>query len=732
MAEKPTLNTVNPDLYSIYQPRDSASRIQWGQIGKDLQKTFDGIEEEKANKKKKLDEESNALFTKVAEIELNADKTFSDSVLEMASNLKKNLLMQQKLMKDGRIPPEKFRQLMQKAKDQMSQFGIMAKSAQEYTDNAVKRQQDNSASASETYLQESNQGFNNLNGTVNWMDPGTNTAYIVRLDENGNMPSYKDSPESYLPASYANNRSKYQYDRSNADIVEQTATYKDQMMQLITSFPLTTEVNGMEGVYNVSIEDVRRNKDRFDEMKNQLFESKFNYDDEVLSNAAAQMDGQFAFAQSEEEFKKNNPGKDLKYWIQVDANSYPPKFIPNDREFMEKTVRGFSDTAFDNQMDKITKISGGVSFPQANSATIAQNESVNEGIGYLQRVNDIIAGDMSDYLSASAAGIQQLNAGKNNPDEMIDSIKRIGDQIIIEYQSGRREQVNRKDTNGKIRSTKDLSREVFQLVTPGTDSQGKPMSFDDITAEFEKTKQYTINTRNMSDAEIKTNIKNESAKANLIAEMKKKLEAEVLAGTKTQDQVDKELADYQPTPAEIRSAGANIQVTDQQVTDAKANGIPTTYSSEDAIAYSSRTPYTIKGAGDPIIRAQGDKMPTVTGVASLQADTGRTADNLEFYFFSGTGTRKKEMDGAVNKVFKAYMPSSIRKNAKIEVDGKTGNLVVTYKGKKLSLPGVTDIKLNSDLTYVKLDQMLAEAAQDIINKRNTELANRKGGKPSAY
>ena len=59
-------------------------------------------------------------------------------------------------------------------------------------------------------------------------------------------------------------------------------------------------------------------------------------------------------------------------------------------------------------------------------------------------------------------------------------------------------------------------------------------------------------------------------------------------------------------------------------------------------------------------------------------------------------------------------------------------LVVTYKGKKLSLPGVTDIKLNSDLTYVKLDQMLAEAAQDIINKRNTELANRKGGKPSAY
>lgn len=98
MAEKPTLNTVNPDLYSIYEPRDSSTRIQWGTIGKNLQGVFDGIEKDKADKKQKLDDESNALFTKVAEIELNADKTFSDGVLEMATNLKKNLMLQQKLI----------------------------------------------------------------------------------------------------------------------------------------------------------------------------------------------------------------------------------------------------------------------------------------------------------------------------------------------------------------------------------------------------------------------------------------------------------------------------------------------------------------------------------------------------------------------------------------------------------------------------------------------------------
>ena len=49
MAEKPTLNTVNPDLYSIYEPRDSSTRIQWGTIGKNLQGVFDGIEKDKAD-----------------------------------------------------------------------------------------------------------------------------------------------------------------------------------------------------------------------------------------------------------------------------------------------------------------------------------------------------------------------------------------------------------------------------------------------------------------------------------------------------------------------------------------------------------------------------------------------------------------------------------------------------------------------------------------------------------
>jgi len=128
-------------------------------------------------------------------------------------------------------------------------------------------------------------------------------------------------------------------------------------------------------------------------------------------------------------------------------------------------------------------------------------------------------------------------------------------------------------------------------------------------------------------------------------------------------------------------------------------------------------------------------MPSVTGsthlVSKIQPNN-LTSKNLPSKWYDGKSRRKAEIEGAVSEVFSAYLPSAIRRSAKIEVSETTGKLEVIYKGKKIAIPGITDKVVDSDTTYVKLDQMLSEAAQDIINKRNTELANRKGGRPSAY
>ena len=95
MAEfKPTLNTVDPSIYETYVPKDAASRVNYSQISKDFTKVFTDISDEKQRKKKEIDDSADELYSSVAKIELNADKTFSDGVLEFANSLKQSLMMQ--------------------------------------------------------------------------------------------------------------------------------------------------------------------------------------------------------------------------------------------------------------------------------------------------------------------------------------------------------------------------------------------------------------------------------------------------------------------------------------------------------------------------------------------------------------------------------------------------------------------------------------------------------------
>jgi len=741
-STKPTLNTVNPDLYSVYEPQDSTTRIQWGAIGKAAQGVFDGIEKDKKDKKDQLDKDSDAIFKTIAEIELNADKTFDDVVLGMATNVKKNLLMQQQFVRDGLITPDKFRRLQQNAKNQMAEFGIMAKSAQEYTDASVIRQQDNTAGASETYVQGSNQGFGNMNGLVEYIDPGSNMAYMVRLDKDGKMPSYKDSPESFLPASYVNNRSKYQFNRENADIQTQTAAFKVNMQKYITSFASTKEVNGMEGVYMVEIEDVRRNVQGFKDMKEQLFQSSYNYDDEVLSNAAAQFDGRFKFAQSLKEFKETNPGVDEKYFIKVDANSFPPKFTPNDRAFAESVVREASDDAFDMQMDEMVKIKGGMTFPQASAATTSNNAAVSKDIGYLERANQIATGDLSRFSGSSAESIIDMNRGQTDPALMIDAITRQGDVINITYQNGRVEPVPRRDSSGKIRSTTEIARELFQLISPSN------ASYDDTLKEYNDAgRSLNVNVRDKTDAEIKNLLETNAAK--LILSDARRVEtdtriAEINADTQLNDaqktaaiaDVEEKAKDVVPTSTEINDAirDNNIDLT-ADVAQAKLDGSVElqTYTGEDAVGYASRDPLKVKASGQAIIKSAGSTAAgyDMTGTEEFNLINPGSTTLPRYLTFPKTN-RKDALDGPLDKVLKAYLPSSLRGKVKISLGLDSQKIEVTVGGKKITVFDVTDKELGPSTSFVDIDKYVAMIASQIIGERNNELSNRRGGKPSAY
>jgi hypothetical protein len=416
--------------------------------------------------------------------------------------------------------------------------------------------------------------------------------------------------------------------------------------------------------------------------------------------------------------------------ILVDPNAQPPTYTFSDKKGALDHVVNKVKREMDQQLDQKVKMTTPSLQSKEDKQTQADyliGEEDKKKIGYLTRVQDIVLGDLSAFSSASARGIQDINKGKTNKDEKIDSIKRVGDQLVITYQSGRTEPVERKDANGKIRSTKDMMGQLFQLLTPYGDS------YEDILETYQtgdNAKTIKVSARDMDDKEITSMLKNnEATKIAIAANEAKK-------GTPDYKK------DYKPTPAEIEEAAKGITIGAAQILEAKKEGIPQTYVGGDSVAYSSREPYKVRSAGEAIIRGEGDDIPTITGEDSLREgivpttagqDPAQVLPDLWSIAGEIQPRRKKQIDGAINKVFKAYLPSrNVKSKSTIEFDGATGMLVVTYKGETLIIEGVTNLVLDNKTTFTNLDKIIAKAAQEITEKQNTYFTTRKGGRPSAY
>ena len=179
---------------------------------------------------------------------------------------------------------------------------------------------------------------------------------------------------------------------------------------------------------------------------------------------------------------------------------------------------------------------------------------------------------------------------------MIDSIKRQGDSIVVEYQNGRKEIIDRKDSNGNFKDTELLMSELYQLVVPSKSRSDK--SFDDLLKLYtDSGKTISKSTRGMTDNEIKKELEVNKAIENL-----KKGNTD---------------PNYEPTPDEIKKELTNVKVSKEEIDKAKAEG-RITYVGDDAVGFSSRDPYKLKSSGDAIIRGEGDQLPTMTGEESLR------------------------------------------------------------------------------------------------------------------
>ena len=723
--------SFQPADYQKYVQRGPDSYVNWEKMSQDVTKLFMDEASRRENIKADIDDRTQSLYDQLAEVEVNKDGKWSDEVLSSANQIRKALGTYNSLLKKGAISVTEYKTQMERVKGQMSELNIITKELGSTYDLhqgrlAVGENGEVLAAPDEIAVFNSASGYGKLKNTKIYIDPVTMNAFMYKLDDDGNIPDFTKNPEKFLAVNNSRAILNYTNDRSQYIVSDVAKGMADQVGSFINEKLIKYVTQGKDGTYIMSEEGIRlmesdpNIKADFDDLKNIVYEKLTAQGDKGIANTISSLDDRYIMAMSEDEFKKKG-GTDLKYFIKINpdaADGMTYEFSSDDakNEAIE-TIKDDVSTNLELMMGH-KKEKGNVSFtPPDTSNDIAISDEEERQIGFLGRVQDIAIGDLNAFSSGSAQGIQDINGEirsvGGSEDDLIDSIKRQGDSIVITYLNGRTEPIKRKDANGDFKSTEDLMGELYQIVIPSKSRSKK--SFDDLLKMYKKEKTVSKSTRNMSTDEIRQELELNLAK--------------------------KELGEN-ATPAEIKKKLAEIKkdkvITDDMVAAAEQEG-RITYVGEDAVGYASRDPYKTRSSGDAIIRGEGDDLPTQTGIESLQAalnpESEPNRENLPNTYFSNAN-----VDGAMQKVFDAYLPRKLRGNAEIKVD-KDRKIVITYNGAVIDVPGASGVEVKSGYkivgggtSYEDINNAINKAANQIINKENEILRTRGGGGalPSAY
>ena len=132
--------------------------------------------------------------------------------------------MDQSLLKAGKLSINEFKQQMERAKQQMNEWGVVTKNFGTYKDEYDKRNQLDEttgeviAAPDELLVKESALGFGFAKDKQIYVDPVTKNTYFFKPNDDNTIPDFETQADRYLPISNARNLYSYTNDRKGYDV----------------------------------------------------------------------------------------------------------------------------------------------------------------------------------------------------------------------------------------------------------------------------------------------------------------------------------------------------------------------------------------------------------------------------------------------------------------------------------------------------------------------------------
>ena len=704
--------------YSVYAQRDvDSTQFNWANAAADITKSFTDVRDDRKKRKEDLEDGFDKSMSLLQEVEAMQTKTAGEKITAASQASVDALVKQNELMKNGKISVRDYQRFESRLKSGYANVNKVVKGWDKWQGETNTRMTEGTSGYLEIGNAQDVQPLGDFSDHELVTNPFTGNLSYAKLIEDPNDPTKKILPKDaseYIPPSQV--FASMNYRQNKYDARKAVTGITDNVATVITAFQESYAKDGSGGSVK-SLEDFRQigQVGTSGLGYNQWLESSVN---SVVNNTTAGQilyDNGYGAAKSKEDFNKRFPGLAEDKWIpyKSENGTLIPAYKEGQLEAAKTIVREMIESQIDSKFTQ-TSGTGPKSETAAQTALRLKNEAV---IVDLDIANNIASGNFDDFLSSGSQGIIDVNtrltkAGIRSKDGFIDSITRQGDEIIIEYQSGRKSTpIKRKNEDDTFRTTEEIAKEVYQLISPN----GKSFVNDLATAK-KGGFTFDLNVRNKTEAEVESMLEINKA---------------------TEYLIDSGVAN--PTPAQITDAiesGEVDQITQAELKEAMESGaIPQIYRGEDAIQYASIEPLNAKNVGDNIQKSIGANMNDTTGADYIKQkynsaegeDDGNLTTNSSL--INGPADRAKALQGPMQATLNGYLPIKLKGKVKMTLT-EDGKITVNYGDKDIDITGVTNITLGKNETFVKLDAITNQIAQDVTARYNTVRGSRKGGSPT--
>lgn len=184
--------------YYGYKDRGESGNpiVDWGKIASDLTANLTKIEEGREAKRKEIDEVTQGFVDEIGKVDVGHSQSMGTFIQDAAHSTKQYTLLQQKLLKQGKIDPNQYKMNLQNQKDSWNAFTGVTKNWNSNYDRFVDMQNKGLVGQQAADMMEYLGSMQDWQNKKAFIDPASGNLYVAEYDKEGNIDTKNFQPQS--------------------------------------------------------------------------------------------------------------------------------------------------------------------------------------------------------------------------------------------------------------------------------------------------------------------------------------------------------------------------------------------------------------------------------------------------------------------------------------------------------------------------------------------------------